>query len=86
MVNNKMPYLDYVCIDWYDKIKHICGNFLANESAEAYKWATVSFTKNGFHVPLLAIIDRERNLFDAIIKNWINTIIEICIQHIYTNI
>ena len=63
MINNKMPYLDYATVDWEDKIRDIAGNFLKNESSEVYEWVAASFIKNGFHIPLLALIDIEFRLY-----------------------
>jgi len=66
MVNNKMPFCDYATVDWFSKIKHICGNFLINETKEAYDWVCIAMIRNGFHVPLVAYIDRDKILHSAI--------------------
>jgi len=71
MTDSNFPFMDYATLDWDLRIKHIAGNILTSETKEAYLWVVQSFIKNGFHIPKVVHIDREKLLYDALTRFFI---------------
>ena len=55
----KMPYLQFVTIDNYGKLKLIAGDFLTNEKTNTYINVLINFIAMQFFVPNVINVDKD---------------------------